>query len=184
VSILVTAKDLSKSFGVRPLFQGVGFTLDEGERVGLIGPNGAGKSTLLRILAGLDSPDSGGLALRRGLRVGHLAQVPSFVAGRSVREVVMEPVASVTDHELHWQAASRADELIARLGLAGPQAGADTPVERLSGGWRKRVALARELAREPELLLLDELQPEPADVGGGLPARLDPQEFQQGCLGR
>src|SRR5512138_692843 len=156
VAILVTARNLSKSFGSRPLFAGVSFTLAEGERVGLIGPNGAGKTTLLRILAGADTPDAGELAPRRGLRVGHLEQVPFFAPGRTVREAVLEPVAGLTDPELQWRAAGRADELLSRLGLAGPQAGTDAPVDRLSGGWRKRVALARELLREPDLLLLDE----------------------------
>ncbi len=156
MAILATARDLSKSFGARALFDGIGFTLGEGERVGLIGPNGAGKSTLLRILAGLDSADRGELALRRGLRVGHLAQVPTFTSGHTVRETILEPAAGLADGDLAWRAARRADELISRLDLENPQAGADAPVERLSGGWRKRVALARELAREPELLLLDE----------------------------
>ena len=155
MAILATARGLTKSFSARPLFQGVGFTLAEGERIGLIGPNGAGKSTLLRILAGVDSPDSGELALRRGLRVGHVAQVPVFRPGQTVREAVLEP-AEFVDADHRWQAEARADELIARLELSGSQAGADAPVERLSGGWRKRVALARELSREPELLLLDE----------------------------
>jgi ATP-binding cassette subfamily F protein uup len=156
MAILATAQDLSKSFGARPLFDGVSFTLAEGERVGLIGPNGAGKTTLLRILAGADTPDRGELSLRRGLRVGHVAQVPEFSAGRTVRETVLEGAAGIADHDLGWRAAARADELISRLDLGGAQAGADVPVDRLSGGWRKRVALARELLREPELLLLDE----------------------------
>ena len=155
MAILVTAQSLSKSFGARPLFDGVSFTLAEGERVGLIGPNGAGKTTLLRILAGADTPDRGELSLRRGLRVGHVAQVPEFTAGRTVRETILDG-APIGDHDLAWRAAARADELISRLDLGSAQAGADAPVERLSGGWRKRVALARELVREPELLLLDE----------------------------
>jgi ATP-binding cassette subfamily F protein uup len=156
MAILATARNLSKSFGARPLFEGVGFTLSDGERIGLIGPNGAGKTTLLRILAGADTPDSGELSQRRGLRVGHLAQVPELAPGRTVREIILEPAADLTDPESRWKAAARADELIARLELSGPQAGADAVVDRLSGGWRKRVALARELLREPDLLLLDE----------------------------
>ena len=156
MAILVTARYLGKSFSARPLFEGVGFTLSEGERIGLIGPNGAGKTTLLRILAGVDLPDQGELALRRGLRVGHVAQVPAFLPGQTVRDAVLEPTLGIVDHDHQWQAEARADELIARLELSGPQAGTEVPVERLSGGWRKRVALARELLREPELLLLDE----------------------------
>ncbi len=156
MAILVTARDLAKSFSARPLFEGVGFTLAEGERIGLIGPNGAGKTTLLRILAGVDSSDRGELAPRRGLRVGHVEQMPGFHPGQTVREAVLEPAAGFVDADHRWQAEARADELIARLDLSGPQAGADAPVDRLSGGWRKRVALARALVREPELLLLDE----------------------------
>jgi len=156
MGLLVTARDLAKSFSARPLFEDVSFTLSEGERVGLIGPNGAGKSTLLRMVAGADSPDRGELVLRRGLRVGYLEQVPRFVSGRTVRETVLEAADGRFDAEAAWQAAARADQIIARLDLSGPQAGTDTLVETLSGGWRKRVALARELLREPELLLLDE----------------------------
>jgi ABC transport system ATP-binding/permease protein len=156
MAILVTARNLSKSFGSRPLFDGVSFTLAEGERVGLIGPNGAGKTTLLRILAGAEAPDAGDVSPRRGLRVGHLEQVPSFSPGLTVRQAVLEGAPHVADPELTWRAAGRADELLSRLDLTGAQAGADASVDRLSGGWRKRVALARELLREPDLLLLDE----------------------------
>ena len=156
MAILATARNLGKSFSARPLFEGLCFTLAEGERIGLIGPNGAGKTTLLRILAGVDSPDQGELVLRRGLCVGLVAQVPEFRPGQTVREAVLEPVAGIAEADHQWQAAAWADELIARLELSGPQAGVNAPIDRLSGGWRKRVALARELLREPELLLLDE----------------------------
>ncbi len=156
MAILVTARALSKSFGSRPLFEGVSFTLAEGERVGLIGPNGAGKTTLLRLLAGADMPDAGEISARRGLRVGHLEQVPTFAAGLNVRQAVLASASHLADPELHWRAAGRADELISRLDLAGPEAGSEALVASLSGGWRKRVALARELLCEPDLLLLDE----------------------------
>ncbi len=154
MAILATVRDLGKSFSARPLFEGVCFTLSEGERVGLIGPNGAGKTTLLRILAGVDSADQGEVAARRGLRIGYLAQVPTFRPGETVREAVLAAAAAEREHT--WELDARAQELFSRLDLSGPQAGVDTPVERLSGGWQKRVALARELLREPELLLLDE----------------------------
>jgi ATP-binding cassette subfamily F protein uup len=156
MAILVTARNLSKSFGSRPLFDGVSFTLAEGERVGLIGPNGAGKTTLLRLLAGSDTPDAGELLPRRGLRVGHLEQVPCIPPGLTVRQAVLAGAPHLTDPEAQWRAAGRADELLSRLELTSAQAGADAPVDRLSGGWRKRVALARELLRQPDLLLLDE----------------------------
>ena len=74
MAILISCQELSKTFGARPLFQGLSFGLFEGERTGLIGPNGTGKSTLLKILAGAEALDGGTLAPRRGLRVGYLAQ--------------------------------------------------------------------------------------------------------------
>lgn len=74
MSILISCQELSKSFGARPLFGGLSFGLFKGERTGLIGPNGTGKSTLLKILAGLETPDAGSLAPRRGLRIGYLPQ--------------------------------------------------------------------------------------------------------------
>ena len=148
MSILLTAQDLSASFGARPLFSGVSFTVSEGERIGLIGPNGAGKSTLLRILAGALSTDAGAVSRRRGLRVALLEQVPRFEAGLTVRAAV-ESAAAEGD----------ADEILAKLSLSGRSENGVTPetaVSSLSGGWKKRVALGRELARRPDLLLLDE----------------------------
>jgi len=146
--ILLTAQELSASFGARPLFQGVSFTVSDGERIGLIGPNGAGKSTLLRILAGLHSADRGAVSRQRGLRVALLEQVPRFAAGVTVRAAVEEAAAE-----------GAADDVLARLSLTGRGGNAvspETPVASLSGGWKKRVALGRELARRPDLLLLDE----------------------------
>lgn len=138
MAILLAAQDLSKTFGARPLFEGLGFVVESEERIGLIGPNGAGKSTLLRVLAGQVSPDSGTLSLQRGLKVGFLEQTPVLPAGATVEECVVGELAG---------------EMLSRLELT---AIADQKVETLSGGWKKRVALARELVKEPELLLLDE----------------------------
>ncbi len=131
------------------------FTIEEGERIGLIGPNGAGKSTLLRILAGTASPDSGQLSRRRGVRVGHLAQVPHLTPGATVEQIVHEGIAADD-----WDRLGEAQAVMAKLALAGRGSGAgvspETVVDSLSGGWKKRVALARELSRHPDLLLLDE----------------------------
>jgi ABC transport system ATP-binding/permease protein len=154
VSILLSVQDLGHAFGARPLFDGVSFTLAQGDRVGLIGPNGAGKSTLLRILAGELAQDRGTLAARGHLRVGHLAQNPAFPPEITVREAVRQGLPASARQGAEHE--SNVDELLAKLELTGSAAGEDAPVERLSGGWRKRVALARALVADPELLLLDE----------------------------
>lgn len=147
--ILLTAHQLKKAFGARPLFEGLNFTLEAGERVGLIGPNGAGKSTLLSILAGRDTPDAGTLSFQKGLRVGFLEQVPAFKATSTVREAILAGAREPDE----WQSIALAEELVSKFSLAREM---NTPVSRLSGGWKKRVALARERMRQPDLLLLDE----------------------------
>ncbi len=158
MAILLSAQALTHSFGVRSLFDGVSFTVSEGDRIGLIGPNGAGKSTLLRLLAGELGADGGTLSTRTGLRVAHLPQAPTFAPGATVREAVRVGVpgaAAVSDgHD--WEVDARVDELLAKLDLNGAVAGADRAVDQLSGGWLKRVALARPLVAQPDLLLLDE----------------------------
>jgi ATP-binding cassette subfamily F protein uup len=162
VAILLSALGLTHSFGVRSLFEGVSFTLSEGDRVGLIGPNGAGKSTLLRLLAGELGADGGTIATRTGLRVAHLPQSPTFAPGLTVREAVRAgvPGAPAVSDGSDWENEARVDELLAKLDLTGAQSGksdgAERLVDELSGGWRKRVALARALVAEPDLLLLDE----------------------------
>lgn len=149
MSILVNAHLLEKSFAARPLFKGITFSVESGERIGLIGPNGAGKTTLLKMIAGKASPDDGTLSMQKGLRVGYLEQVPQFTAGTSVQASVLEGVHDPYD----WQEIARAHEVMSKLSLSDL---AETEVDQLSGGWKKRVALARELLRQPDLLLLDE----------------------------
>jgi ABC transport system ATP-binding/permease protein len=151
VSILITAAGLTHGFGVRPLFEEVGFTLSDGDRVGLIGPNGAGKSTVLKILAGVLAPDRGSVARRSGLRVGYLPQTPTFADGLSAREALRAAVPA-SAAESDWEREALVDELVSKLELAEPEA----PVAQLSGGWQKRIALQRALLGEPDLLLLDE----------------------------
>jgi ATP-binding cassette subfamily F protein uup len=148
---LLGCDNLTMSYGSRPLFEGLSFVLHEGEHVGLVGPNGAGKSTLLRILAGLETPDAGTCTRRKGVRVGYVPQAPVFAPGTTVEQVVAQAVATdagLDDHERHRQV-QRA------LGQAG-FTDFDASTDLLSGGWRARLGIVRELARKPDLLLLDE----------------------------
>jgi ATP-binding cassette subfamily F protein uup len=157
VAILLTARALSHAFSQRPLFDAISFTLSDGDRIGLIGPNGAGKSTLLRILAGQTTADAGEIILRGGTRIGHLAQTPSFPADASVRATVQAALRAPGDaRPLDWDEDARVDAMLSKLQLTGPEVQPDALVRTLSGGWQKRVALARELVIEPDLLLLDE----------------------------
>ncbi len=151
MSVLLTAENLTKSYGSRPLFENLSFTLFEGDHVGLVGPNGSGKTTLLKILAGVEEADSGARAIRKGLRVGYVPQDPVFAPGKTVEEVLLEAIrddAALDEHER-----------FARVALVLGKAGfldRELRSEMLSGGWRKRLAIARELVREPDILLLDE----------------------------
>ena len=148
--LLLSCQDLAKAFGAAPLFEGLSFGIFEGDHVGLVGPNGSGKSTLLKILAGAEAPSAGARAARKRLRLGYVPQDPGFAAGTTVVSVLRDALEGegLDDHE--------ADARVAvALGKAGFVDGGQ-PTATLSGGWTKRLAIARELVREPELLLLDE----------------------------
>ena len=155
VSILLTASELTHGFGARPLFEDVGFTLSDGDRVGLIGPNGAGKSTILKILAGRVTADRGTVARRSGLRVGYLPQTPVFDPGVTVRQALRSAIPAAAA-EAEWEREALVDQLLRNLELAADEVGADSPIDQLSGGWQKRVALQQALVGAPDLLLLDE----------------------------
>src|SRR5262245_50030265 len=150
MTVLLSVQGLTKGFGPRPLFVDLSLDLRAGERVGLIGPNGSGKSTLLRLLAGLDEPDAGTRSLRRTARLGYVPQDDAFAPGQTARQVILAALAgeSIEEHERETRAAIT----LTQVGFTAP----DQPADALSGGWRKRLALARELARRPDLLLLDE----------------------------
>ena len=146
MALLLSAHDISKSFGSKTLFDNLSFGIENGERIGLIGPNGAGKSTLLKILAGVISADHGHLSFSKNLRIGFLEQIPSFDESKTVLETLLE------GHPPHdWEIELRIQEYIAKMDL-----NPDAKLSTLSGGWKKRVALARELIKQPDLLLLDE----------------------------
>jgi ABC transport system ATP-binding/permease protein len=139
---------VGKAHGPRSLFEGLSFGLFEGDQVGLVGPNGAGKTTLLRILAGLEPPDRGSRSLRSGARVGYVPQDPVFPPEGTVEGVLTAVLSSLDEYE-------RAGRIAQALGRAGFDDGR-AEVAALSGGWRKRLAIARELAGEPDVLLMDE----------------------------
>jgi ATP-binding cassette subfamily F protein uup len=151
MAVLLKTDSLSKSFGVRTLFRGISLSLDDQQHVGLIGPNGAGKSTLLKILAGLEHEDEGTIEGRRQMRVAYLAQEDVFPAGLTVEEAVLAGLPE-EDHRDEHEKQVEAQILLSRIGFTDFGLKVDT----LSGGWRKRLALARELIKHPDLLLLDE----------------------------
>jgi len=147
---LVAARGLSKTHGANPLFENLSITFHRDERVGLIGPNGAGKTALLKILAGADVPDAGDVDRSTTARLAYLPQVDVFPADATVEGALLEALRS---HELEpHEVRVRARKMLRRLGF---EAG-DRPVDALSGGWRKRLAIGCALVQEPELLLMDE----------------------------
>ena len=147
---ILNAQNISKSYGATPLFRNVAFTVSEGDRIGLIGPNGSGKSTLLQILSSTIGPDSGEVVLRKRVRLSFVPQESQFAGGQTVRSVIAAALERSGVPPNEWQA-----RLAETLGRAGLQE-LDASTESLSGGWRKRLAIAEALVQQPEILLLDE----------------------------
>jgi len=150
---LITARELTLSFGSRTLFDGLSLTISDGDHIGVIGPNGAGKTTLLRILSGAEEADDGEVHRRRRLRVAMVTQDDVFESAATVIEVatrgaVLDPEGVEDETERQVRIAIALDQ----LGFRSPE----QPVGELSGGWRKRLAIAAALAGDPEVLLLDE----------------------------
>jgi len=178
---LLSAENLSKNYADRWLFRELNFGLQQGQRVGLVGINGSGKTTLLRILAGLEPPDTGGLSTRKDTRVSFLGQQPVFDETLTVEETIFasqnDTLAAIRDYE-HvvndpnhkpadlqrvmelmdsynaWDYESQVQQILGKLGILGELL--QRNVSKLSGGQRKRVALARVLIEEPDVLILDE----------------------------
>jgi len=144
---LVTLYDVHLAFGHHALLDGAQLAIHADERIGLIGRNGAGKSSLLRLIAGSLPPDDGEIMRAGGLRIAAVAQEPDLDPAQTVLDIVAADYAHAED----WQRPARAQSLIAALGLDAQAFAGD-----LSGGTRKRVALAQAFASQPDVLLLDE----------------------------
>ncbi len=147
---ILNAQGVSKRFGAVPLFEEISFPVSEGDRIGLIGPNGAGKSTLLAVLAGDQDPDAGEVAVRKRARIGYIKQESNFAAGLTVRDVLVAALerAGVPEGERE----GRLRETSGRIGF--PRL--EDEAAALSGGWRKRLAIAEAVVTGPDVLLLDE----------------------------
>ncbi len=146
----MNGQGLTKSFGASALFRGIGFVVNEGDRIGLIGPNGSGKSTLLGVLAGEIDPDEGQVARRRLTRLSYVAQVSEFPAKLTAREAVHQALKTARVAENEWD--GRTAEALGRAGFDD----FDVVASTLSGGWKKRLSIALALAQNPDVLLLDE----------------------------
>ncbi|WP_151089116.1 ABC-F family ATP-binding cassette domain-containing protein [Hymenobacter baengnokdamensis] len=178
---LLSAENISKNYADRWLFQNLNFGLQQGQRIAFVGINGTGKTTLMRVLAGLENPDTGLVTRRQGIRVTYLGQQPVFDESLSVEETIFasqnDTLRAVKDYE-HvvndpnhdpddlqrvmermdnlnaWDYESQVQQILGKLGILGELLTRN--VSKLSGGQRKRVALARVLIEEPDVLLLDE----------------------------
>ena len=145
---LVTLDHVSMAFGHLPLLTDVSLQIEDKERVAVVGRNGTGKSTLLQIVSGELAPDGGGVWRQPALRVSRLAQDVALSDTRRVFDVVAE---GADPHEEDWERAHRVRLVLSHLDLKP-----DVAVDTLSGGWRRRVLLARALVNAPRLLVLDE----------------------------
>ncbi|MBT4444550.1 MAG: ABC-F family ATP-binding cassette domain-containing protein, partial [Waddliaceae bacterium] len=147
---LIDCQNISKGYGSRDLFSDISATIFSGDRIGLIGPNGTGKSTFLKLLCGAENPDDGVIITNKGLRVGYVPQNVEEFDG-SVEDVVADAAVGVShldDHERY----SRVRKVLGELGFSDIAINAND----LSGGWKRRLTIARVLVAEPDVILLDE----------------------------
>lgn len=146
MAVILTCDALSKSFGSRTVFTDISLSIHDEDRLGIIGPNGAGKSTFLNILGGSADPDSGVVSVRKGARLSMVAQDPAFDPSRSALDIVTAAAPETEDRDVEVA------KVLSRAGFEDTAALAGS----LSGGWKKRLAIAEALASQPDVLLLDE----------------------------
>lgn len=144
---ILNIEHISKIYGEKKIFDDVSYGIHEGDKVGIVGVNGTGKSTLLKMIAGLETPDQGQIIRQNGLRIAYLPQQPVFSEGATVLSYAMEGIG-----ESDWTAQSEVKSALNKLGITDHMAW----MEHLSGGQRKKVALAKVLSSSSEVLLLDE----------------------------
>lgn len=146
--IILTAEQLNKSYVERPLLKDVSLTINEGDKIGIIGVNGTGKSTFLKIISGLETPDSGKITKSAGMRIGFLPQNPVFEKHTTVLEQVLSDAAAGKTEAQEYECKA----ILTKLGITD----FEKEVSLLSGGQKKRVAMAAALAAKVDLLVLDE----------------------------
>ena len=141
--LLLSGESLSKSFGTKDLFQDISISIFSGDRIGLIGQNGSGKTTFLKILAGIEKADKGTLSMRRNLKIGYLPQVCEF-PDQHPMDILLENLNANTEMP-DYEKEVLAKTWMSKLGFSGVESSA----ARLSGGWKKRLMLAKEMVASP-----------------------------------
>lgn len=144
---VLNIEHVSKIFGDKKIFDDISYGIHDGDKIGIIGINGTGKSTLLKIIAGEEETDEGQVISQNGLRITYLPQMPDFPKGAIVQDYVADG-----KWQKDWSTENEARNILNKLGITEH----DVPVEQLSGGQKKRVALARTLVNPSDVLILDE----------------------------
>jgi ATP-binding cassette subfamily F protein uup len=148
-NVLISTHFTSKSYGAQPLFADISLQVFDNERLGLIGPNGAGKSTFLKILADVESADSGEISRKRNIHMIYLPQDDVLGPEKTIEETLFHPIPKELEA---WQVSKRRQEIMSLIEVDNT----NQKVKTLSGGWRKRLAIGQALFQKPDLLLMDE----------------------------
>lgn len=144
---ILNIEHVSKIFGEKVIFDDVSYGIHQGDKIGIIGINGTGKTTILKIIAGLEEPDEGQIIMQNGLRITYLPQNPEFPPNATILDYVADG-----KWQRDWATASEAANILNKLGITDHE----EKIEHLSGGQKKRVALARTLVNPADVLILDE----------------------------